>query len=486
MKNKIILLVYIFTSQIAIAQSLTVLPTGFTPVQPGAYPRLTNAAILALPSPQPEDIAYDLTYNCVRVYNGSKWISLMQNNTGPSGSGTSAGGTQFEEAYSVAKDSQDNLFVTGFFQGTATFGTITKTAIGLSDIFIAKYSAAGNCLWVKTEGSFDTDIGQDIKVDFQGNAYVTGNIGKYMFTAKYNAAGVQQWLQYAGGGLLNGSSGMALEVDTGGNVYAVGNFDETFTFISGSTLSPFSPGISDIIILKYDTNGNPQWGKTAGGPGTDTALDVALYTFFGGNGLKITGYISSSGAQFNNGGTVINAINGEDSFICSYNTNGTFFSAANIGGFTNDRAWGVATLGFDTYVVGERNSQFYISKINSSNTIDWTQQSTGIGVCRGLDIQQFIGELLVTGTFQNGTYFNGTFLYNNGSSDIFVAKYSLSGTLNDIKTYGGPGIDVAQGIVGTSFSTQSVVGSFSNTITVGNSIKTSLGGKDILIANLEN
>jgi hypothetical protein len=488
MKNKIIGILYVLISQLAFAQSLTVLPSGFTPGQSGSYPRLTNAAILALPSPQLEDIAYDLTYNCVRVYNGSKWVSIMQNNSGPSASASTSGGTSFDEAYSVDKDPIGNLYVTGYYKGTATFGSFSKTSEGQNDIFVAKYNPSGTCLWVVSEGSYDIDIGQDIRVDFQGNVYITGNIGISIFTAKYSTNGIQLWTRSEAGNSINGASGMALDIDGNNNVYVVGYFDFDFQ-LSGINLTSFGAGISDIIIIKYNTLGVPQWAKTAGGPGPDVATDVNVYNYFGGSAIKVTGYIAAPGARFNNNvANVVNCVGGDDIFVCEYNVNGTFSSAFGIGTIYNDRAWGIvsAIAGTETYIVGEQNSKFFLTKLNSSNTEVWTQTSTGIGTCKGLDIKRSLFDIIVTGYFESGTYINGNFQYNNGGSDIFLARYNTFGSLVDIQTYGSSGNDLAQGIVETNANSSTIAGSFSNTITIGNSIKTTLGGKDILIANIEN
>ena len=69
--------------------------------------------------------------------------------------------------------------VTGFFDGSATFGagetnTTTLSSAGIFDIFVAKYDASGDLVWAKRAGGTDFDEGLGIAVDVSGNSYVTG------------------------------------------------------------------------------------------------------------------------------------------------------------------------------------------------------------------------------------------------------------------------------------------------------------------------
>ncbi|MBI3656974.1 MAG: SBBP repeat-containing protein [Acidobacteria bacterium] len=45
---------------------------------------------------------------------------------------------------------------------------------GREDIFLAKYDAAGNVLWARRAGGSDDDLANGVAVDGSGNAYVTG------------------------------------------------------------------------------------------------------------------------------------------------------------------------------------------------------------------------------------------------------------------------------------------------------------------------
>ena len=56
-----------------------------------------------------------------------------------------AGGTAIDYGRDIAVDGNGNSYITGSFQGSATFGSTTLTSSGNSDVFIAKYDAVGQC-----------------------------------------------------------------------------------------------------------------------------------------------------------------------------------------------------------------------------------------------------------------------------------------------------------------------------------------------------
>src|SRR5204862_5881892 len=111
---------------------------------------------------------------------------------------------------------------TGYFYGTATFGTFNITSTGAQDIFIAKYNNAGACLWAKKAGGTSADLGNGITVDNLGNVIITG--------------------EFAG----------------------------TATF--GSTSLTSASGSVDVFTTKLDGNGNFLWAKKGGGIHYDRGL----------------------------------------------------------------------------------------------------------------------------------------------------------------------------------------------------------------------
>lgn len=93
----------------------------------------------------------------------------------------SFGNSYRDHVYSLAIDSEDNLYATGKFVYDVDFdpGTGThylETINDQSDIFIMKISPNKELIWAHSRGGEGSDFGIDIAIDTKGNTYVTGGI----------------------------------------------------------------------------------------------------------------------------------------------------------------------------------------------------------------------------------------------------------------------------------------------------------------------
>ena len=88
------------------------------------------------------------------------------------------GGSEPDEAKSIAIDDSGNVYVTGYFRDTVDFDPDTGTHIlvsaGLQDIFFSKYDPNGNFLWAKAIGGQTNEKGYSIATDDKGNVFITG------------------------------------------------------------------------------------------------------------------------------------------------------------------------------------------------------------------------------------------------------------------------------------------------------------------------
>ena len=166
-------------------------------------------------------------------------------------------GTASNEAgYGITSDSNDNVYVTGSTGG----GLDGNISGGNNDFFVIKYDSSGNKQWTKQLGTSGADPGYDITSDSTGNVYITGQTGGGLdgnasaggydlFVVKYNSAGTKQWTKQLG--TTGQDVGRGISTDSSGNIYITG---DTLGGLAGNS----SNGASDILLIKYDSNGNLQ------------------------------------------------------------------------------------------------------------------------------------------------------------------------------------------------------------------------------------
>jgi PKD repeat protein len=176
-----------------------------------------------------------------------------------------AGSVGSDEGLSISLDNSNNPYVTGYFEETAYFDTISLHSDNQQSILVSKINNTGDWLWASKAGGGYDDKGKSIVVDNVGNAYVTGsNISGghiQIFVSKLNEIGEWQWTKNLGG---NGyHAGNSLTIDSQNNTFVTGNFSQN-TIFDTYTLIPW--GGADIFVAKLETdfepnfNANPTFG----------------------------------------------------------------------------------------------------------------------------------------------------------------------------------------------------------------------------------
>ncbi|AOY57239.1 conserved uncharacterized protein [Desulfococcus multivorans] len=330
-----------------------------------------------------------------------------------------AGGIDWDSdsGNAVAVDKWGNSYVTGDFQGTATFGAgeaneTVLTSTGYREIFIAKYDRNGGLVWAKqASGTNGYNYSSDIAVDKWGNSYVTGDFmdtatfgaGEAnetelttsdgdIFIAKYDRNGRLIWAKQAGD--IDWDRGSAIAVDKWGNSYITGFFAGTATFGTGEAneIELISAGYQDIFIAKYDRNGGLVWAKQTSGPGGYED---------GGSGIAVDKWGNSY---------VTGDFQGTATFGAG-EANETALTSANPSGSDGDGA------------------DIFIAKYDRNGRLVWATQAGGFSLDTGTDIAlDRWGNIYVTGGFWNAAVFgageaNETALTSAGQVDIFIAKY---------------------------------------------------------------
>lgn len=122
------------------------------------------------------------------VSNGGRDMVLIKyDSQGTLEWASSAGGTELDELNGLELDIQGNAYITGYYQGSITFDTISafsSTVIG--DFFMVRYNPGGAAIWLETAGAgfFDYSAGFDISLR-EGKVFVTGE-----FTSTANFGGI--------------------------------------------------------------------------------------------------------------------------------------------------------------------------------------------------------------------------------------------------------------------------------------------------------
>ncbi|MCE3227985.1 MAG: hypothetical protein K0S32_2536 [Bacteroidetes bacterium] len=332
-----------------------------------------------------------------------------------------AGGTSVDAGAGICVDASGNIYVTGNYQGTATFyGTpnVTLIAAGGDDAFIAKYDANGNVLWAVSAGATGgNEFGRKIAVDGSGNCYVHGffnnqctflgtpnitivtNGQQDNFIAKYNASGSVLWAVKAGS-TVNETAG-GITVDALNNVYIGGTFSGNFILYGASNITLSTAGAVDAFVAKYDPNGNVLWAQQAGGTGNESGGNVSLD---GIGNIYFSCSINSSPATFSGGSPspVLTSNGLFDIALAKYDVaTGNLAWAVNAGSAGSDNCNAVAAVG---------GQYIYI---------------TGAIAGSGSGTATFYGtpNLSIT-SFST-------------SSDIFIAKYAPDGQVLCVQQAGG-------------------------------------------------
>jgi len=358
----------------------------------------------------------------------------------------SIGGNDEAWGFSIAIDTDSNLYLTGGFKGTANFGSTTLTSNGSSDIFAAKLSSDGDWLWANNAGGNGWDQGRSISVDNFGDLYITGGFsntvyfdeivltsnGGYndIFIAKMNSDGDWLWANNAGGNDWDLSE--SITIDSSGNSYITGFFYGNANF--GDITLTTNAG-RDIFIAKVTSNGNWVWAKKAGGNGWDGGLSIAIDN--SGN-LYVTGFFAST-ASF--GAISLTSVGGDDIFVAKLDLRGNWLWAKNAGG---------------------------------SSVWDW-------GRCITVDN---LGNLYITGDFEGTAFFGETILTSFGSGDGFVAKLNSDGDWCWAQNVGGNISDQGSGLTVDSSENLYVTGYFSGVAILGSTMLTGNGSGDIFVAKL--
>ena len=391
---------------------------------------------------------------------------------------------------SVSIDSNSNVYVAGYFNGTVVFnpgdpGSSVNSSSGYNKGFLVKYNSSGVYQSVKT---FDADTNggnayiYSLAVDSSGNVYVAGQFtGTVVFNpgdpgssvtsnngdsflVKYNSSGVYQSVK-----TFDTSSGNAntnsMAVDSSGNVFVAGIFYGTTVFNPGDLGSSVTGNSGDSFLVKYNSNGVYQSVKTIHNTSNgDMAIDSIAFDSSGN--IFAAGFLSGT-AIFSPGDPVSSVTTSNyASYLVKYNKDGSYAwvktfglgeTGSNSGNYTiaidsnNDIYLGgsyTGTIYFDgpggnigapNTVLGTNNA--YLVKLDpngkylTSSVFDSSDPAGANSYIYGIALRN--NEVSVVGSFYGAVQFNPgdsttKAAFNQGNG--FMVTYDLTSTLLPINT----------------------------------------------------
>lgn len=330
-------------------------------------------------------------------------------------------------------------------------------------------------LWYRTWGGLDWDEGYSIAIGSEGDMYLTGSVESFgsgsadIVVIRYNANSTQVWNRTWGGVAWDDGRGIALD-------------DEGNVFVTGGTQS-FGAGNNDLVLVKYDENGNQIWNRTWGGAADDSGRGVwvddknGVYTvgitrsFGNGNAdLVLIKWNASSGNQIwnrtwggqeNDGGWAIIGDQMGDVHITGYTMS---FGGGNYdivlvkydqaGNQLWNRTWGATgvEMGYGvvldsmenivisgyTTSIGAGNRDAVLIKYDSAGNMLWNRTWGG-------NLNDEARDVVVD--VSNNVYITGnTYSFGAGESDVMVVKYNPDGNQLWNHTWGGSSWDEGRGI----------------------------------------
>lgn len=360
----------------------------------------------------------------------------------------SAGGSGNDACEDIAVDPSNNVIATGFFSGTAMFGSMPLDSSGGEDIFVAKIDQNGDWIWAVRAGGTGDDNALGICTDVSGSVYVTGrfegtaqfgstlltSLGEQdMFTAKLDPAGNWLWAVRAGG--VGQDSGLGIACGANSICQISGFFSNLSDF--GQTILN-SAGSTDIFLCALGSDGSWQWATSAGGQGADVGCGNTMDA--AGNAY-VCGWFQDF-ALF--GDEALTSGGGDDVFVAKYNTLGNWDWCRRAGGLETDRAYGIYTdaeglstacgsyqglADFGAYPTNSiGGSDYWVATISSAGI--WAEPNT-----IGYPVDEFCYDVDRGRGSDFGEYdFDVSFVMN----DVNVAGFGMSLGLSNFDWWGHP------------------------------------------------
>lgn len=369
------------------------------------------------------------------------------------------------QARGVAVDSLGNSVVTGEFKNTTMVAGTTLEAGSGYDILLVKLDRTGEMVWARGLGGGAFDVGVDIDVDPDDNVVVTGlfqgrmdlgngvtvtaGAGGDVFVAKFAPDGTALWARSASGPGRDAGNEIATGED--GRVIVTGTFSESLAFPGGPSFT--GRGGLDVFVAVYESDGTLRWAEALTGAGTEQGRGVEvdgdgnvllvgefdLDLDVDGQRLMTRGNADAYATRWSPGGELLwvrqyGGLELESARAVDSDEDGNFY----FGG----RYQGTLDLGGITLTSSGGSLDVFLVRARADGTPIWARSIGGPGADEGMEMEVDPGGIVTV-----SGHFSGTGAWSDdqrtihataGGTDEFVARYNTDGALAWVSTYGGP------------------------------------------------
>lgn len=223
-----------------------------------------------------------------KAFGADDMFALLLNDSGEAQWLFAAGGADSDGANAVAATPDGGWIIGGSFADKVSFGSTQLVSAGRTDAFLLKLDATGAVQWAKQFGGLYEDSINNLAVDVQGNIIVQAVFADEVSWggAKLHAGGGSDadvlLAKYDGNGNHLWSKNFGnqfnevpggVAVDPAGNIVMTGSFDRSIKI--GDT-EHGNAGESDVFVARFAADGTALWSKTFGGPREDIGYGIAV------------------------------------------------------------------------------------------------------------------------------------------------------------------------------------------------------------------
>jgi hypothetical protein len=284
--------------------------------------------------------------------------------------------TSDDFGYSVACDSSNNMYLAGYYSGSAATIRYVNSSNVVSNVatlpttstkstFVSKFDSSGTYQYSRVVDGSGDDYGYSVACDSSNNIYVAGYyttgsstiryvnssnvvsnvatlpvpIGNLVaYVSKFDSSGTYQYSRIVDG--TGSEIGYSVACDSSGNMYLAGFYSigspiiryvNSSNVVSNVATLPAPLGSDVAFVSKFDSSGTYQYSRIVDGGQSDTSYSVTCDS--SGN-MYFTGYYYSTAPTIravnssnvvSNVGTLPSALgNNTSAFICKFDSSGTY------------------------------------------------------------------------------------------------------------------------------------------------------------------